>query len=51
MTIMKGERIIGLYSLLGKTIIGTAGTISSNETDKESLWHKRLGHVSEKGLA
>ena len=49
-TLMKGERINGLYSLLGKTVIGTVSNVSSNVTDKASLWHKRLGHVSEKGL-
>ena len=50
MIVMKGARKNGLYSLLDKTIIGTAGTVPSNEADKVSLWHKRLGHVSEKGL-
>ena len=38
-----------LYVLEGSTIIGDA-TITSSELDKTTLWHLRLGHMSENGL-
>ncbi|KAG8367168.1 hypothetical protein BUALT_Bualt16G0044500 [Buddleja alternifolia] len=47
MVIMKGIRRNGIYSLIGCTVIGS---ISSVESDRTVLWHRRLGHVSERGL-
>ena len=42
----------GLYVLLGKIMINIPGAAMINESlnDKTNLWHKRLGHISEKGL-
>lgn len=50
MTIMKGKLISGLYYLIGENVIGFVAVISENDKYKMSLWHKRLGHVSEQGL-
>ncbi|KAL5554210.1 hypothetical protein UlMin_041611 [Ulmus minor] len=50
MTVMKGQKRNGLYSLVGSTITGTSAVGSQPEQDKTRLWHMRLGHVSERGL-
>ena len=48
---MKGHlRHAKLYVLEGLTIIGDT-TITSSELDKTTLWHLRLGLMSENGLA
>lgn len=47
LVIMKGFRDNGLYTLLGKTVIGNSVMIH-NDIDKTKLWHMRLGHVSER---
>ena len=49
---MKGVRSNGLYFLLGKTEIGisVAATAETDPIDQTMLWHRRLGHISEKGL-
>ena len=49
---MKGIKRNGLYVLLGKTIIDSAASVNSSKhvIDQTNLWHKRLGHISEKGL-
>ena len=47
---MKGHlRPAKLYVLEGSTIIGDAA-ITSSELDKTTLWHLRLGYMSENGL-
>jgi len=48
--IAKGIKMNGLYILDGSTVIAQTTVASQNEHDKTSLWHMRLGHVSEKGL-
>jgi hypothetical protein len=40
-----------LYVLRGSTLPGIAAAVSSDETSKTNLWHKRLGHMSELGMA
>ncbi|KAG9444833.1 hypothetical protein H6P81_016173 [Aristolochia fimbriata] len=52
MVVMKGEKKVGnLYHLIGNTIIGGAAVTScDDEDDATVLWHKRLGHMSERGL-
>ncbi|KAL5555677.1 hypothetical protein UlMin_037913 [Ulmus minor] len=50
LVIMKGLRQNGLYVLQGSTITGEAAAAIPNIQDKTNLWHKRLGHISEKGL-
>ncbi|KAG9446276.1 hypothetical protein H6P81_012404 [Aristolochia fimbriata] len=52
MVVMKGEKKMGnLYHLIGNTIIGgTAVTSCDGEDDATVLWHRRLGHMSERGL-
>ena len=48
--IMKGKKINGLYVLDGETVpTAEAGTVKGQENDM-SLWHQRLGHISEQGL-
>ena len=50
---MKGTRQAGkLYVLHGSTVVGDAGVASSlSDADVTKLWHMRLGHMSELGLA
>lgn len=43
-------RANGIYSLVGSTVIGDASNITSDRTNKTSLWHLMLAHISEKGL-
>ncbi|KAG9454909.1 hypothetical protein H6P81_007813 [Aristolochia fimbriata] len=52
MVIMKGEKKVGnLYHLIGNTITGGAAVTScDDEDDATILWHRRLGHMSERGL-
>ncbi|KAL8527828.1 hypothetical protein ACS0TY_005596 [Phlomoides rotata] len=46
--LMKGERLNGLYILDGRAVTGSADSIvRSIDTP---LWHKRLGHVGERGV-
>lgn len=45
---MEGEKINNLYYLMGDTICGVTNVYT--DMDNASLWHKRLGHISEKGL-
>jgi len=42
-----------LYVLRGSTLHGsvTAATVSNDEPSKTNLWHMRLGHMSELGMA
>ena len=42
-----------LYVLRGSTLHGsiTAATISNDEPSKTNLWHMRLGHMGELGMA
>ncbi|KAK1613221.1 hypothetical protein QYE76_036894 [Lolium multiflorum] len=40
-----------LYVLRGSTLRGIAAAVSSDESSKTNLWHKRLGHMSELGMA
>ncbi|CAD6273213.1 unnamed protein product [Miscanthus lutarioriparius] len=42
-----------LYVLRGSTLRGsvTAATVSNDESSKTNLWHMRLGHMSELGMA
>ena len=49
---MRGVKRSGLYVLLGKIVTKTPGAAMVNESSKDmtNLWHKRLGHISEKGL-
>ena len=50
LVIMKGLKENGLYILQGSTVIGTA-TVVQEKPDLNSLkWHRRLAHVSERGL-
>ena len=43
----------GIYILEGSTVMGTVAISQSlNEgDDKTELWHRRLGHMSEKGMS
>ena len=50
MVVMKGVLSNGLYTLIGKTVVGTTTPIIDLESERTKLWHLRLGHVSEQGL-
>ena len=51
---MKGDlKSANLYHLRGTTITGDAAVSSHSlsDSDATNLWHMRLGHMSELGLA
>ena len=50
LVIMKGCLENGLYVLQGSTVIGSGSTVQDNADKNFLLWHKRLGHVSERCL-
>ncbi|KAL5569169.1 hypothetical protein UlMin_025744 [Ulmus minor] len=50
LVIMKGLKQNGLYVLQGSTNTREAAAAIPNIQDQTDLWHKRLGHISEKGL-
>ena len=50
LVVMKDNIENGLYVLQGSTVIGSVSTVEDNANMKSLLWHKRLGHVSERGL-
>lgn len=47
--IMKDTRSNGLYVLSGVTFAGTVANMKHHQSYTE-LWHRRLGHISDKGL-
>ncbi|KAG8475695.1 hypothetical protein CXB51_032441 [Gossypium anomalum] len=54
LVVMKGQRKIALlYVLQGSTVIGDAAVASSSLSDDDitKLWHMRLRHMSENGMA
>ena len=51
MVVIKGQKREGLYHLIGETLTGCAATVKESLEDQNAiLWHKRLGHISDKGL-
>jgi hypothetical protein len=40
-----------LYVLRGSTLPGIVAAVSSDDSSKTNLWHKRLGHMSELSMA
>ncbi|XP_024030318.1 uncharacterized protein LOC112094206 [Morus notabilis] len=48
--VMKGVLKQGLYILQGSTISGEVDAVTSSKKDETELGHKRLGHMSIKGL-
>ena len=50
MVVMKGQKRNGLYILEGHTLQGLVGSMLRIEVDKTILWHRRLGHLSDRGL-
>ena len=51
LVVMKGVKDKSLYLLQGSTVIGMAATVAElGKNSSVSLWHKWLGHVSERGL-
>ena len=46
--VMKGVRTKCLYYLLGKTVIWYVSAVTNASVDQITLWHCRLGHVSER---
>lgn len=39
----------GLYTLIGKTVIGEASPVQNKRIYKVNMWHLRLDHISQKG--
>ncbi|KAE8680998.1 hypothetical protein F3Y22_tig00111356pilonHSYRG00195 [Hibiscus syriacus] len=51
LTVMKGKMTAGnIYRLLGSTIVGGVHSVESCD-DTTKLWHTRLAHLSERGMA
>ena len=48
--VMKGQKRNGLYILEGHTLKGLVGSVLRIETNKTILWHRRLDHLSDRGL-
>ena len=50
LVVLKGVRQGSLYILQGTTVTGEANVVCKlSEDDQATLWHMRLGHMSEKG--
>ena len=49
---MKAEKIMAnLYVLMGDTLQESNATlVSMNQEEVVMMWHRRLGHMSERGL-
>ncbi|KAK0579981.1 hypothetical protein LWI29_034466 [Acer saccharum] len=50
LVILKGDKKNGLYVLRGEVVTNEVACIASKISDKGSLWHVRLGHMSERGV-
>ena len=50
LVVMKDIIENGLYILQGHIVIGSASIVEKDADETIRLWHRRLGHVSEKGL-
>lgn len=48
--VIRGIKKKGLYSLDGDVVNGTTTSAFEKLSQKTEIWHKRLGHVSERGL-
>ena len=49
MMILKGERMMNLYKMIGSVIIGNA-SVTTEKEDSTRLWHMRLGYMSERDI-
>ena len=47
MIILKGERIVNLYKMIGSFIVGDTSVKTENTT---RLWYMYIGHMSERGF-
>ncbi|KAK4841553.1 hypothetical protein QYF36_006375 [Acer negundo] len=50
LVILKGDKRNSLYVLKGVTVTNEIACVATKTSDITSLWHKRLGHMSERGL-
>ena len=50
MVVIRGCKKNGLYSVEGSVVTSSVASVSNKVQSKSELWHKRLGHVSERGL-
>ena len=50
MVVIKGLMRSGLFHLVGETLIGTSAIVTAPEDKNAALWHKRLWHISDRGL-
>ena len=50
LVIMKGVKENDLYTLPGSSTIGVVEVVSTNDSNMTKLWHRRVTHISKKGL-
>nr|CAD1817878.1 unnamed protein product [Ananas comosus var. bracteatus] len=50
LVVMKGIQVGNLYKLLGSTMTNETYAATENDDLPLRLWHKRLGHMSKKGM-
>jgi len=50
MVVMKGVWRNDMYDLKGIVVFGSTSTIEKTFLSKIKIWHRRLGHISKKGL-
>lgn len=48
--VMRGRKSNGVYPLEGNNVMNKKAYVSSKPINETEIWHKRLGHVSERGL-
>ena len=49
--VIKGQNIDSLYHLIGETQEASSVNVTEAKEDQQAvLWHRRLGHISDKGL-
>lgn len=49
-TVLKGIKIAGLYNLIKDTLHGVASIATTQNNNKATLWHQKIGHINEKDL-
>ena len=50
MVVLKGVKRHGFYYLIEETLTGNTAITTTLEDQKIVIWHKRLGHINDKGL-
>ena len=50
LVVMKARKIGNLYKMEGKNEMSKVAVVSKEASTYSCLWHKQMGHMSEKGL-